>query len=218
MKKPIFFSFIITITMLSLIISCADRLDTYDIIQTTTTEQKLDNDAGTATAVAERKVSMDATAAAGGELDLRPAERAAATAQAEATAAAERGESIQMEDLDRVELTDNLPIEVPSDISPSSETITVQILNEGYYDPEVVVVKVGTSVVWENTQRTPYGILSDEGQDEVFNSGGLRRKLGAKENPTYEFTFTKVGRFTYGPDLSGAAMVAKGRGVIFVVE
>ena len=218
MKKPIFFSLIITVAMLSLIISCADRLDTYDIIQTTTTEQKLDNDAGTATAIAERKVSMDATAAAGGELDLRPAERAAATAQAEATAAAERGESIQMEDLDRVELTDNLPTEIPSDISPSSETITVQILNEGYYDPEVVVVKVGTSVVWENTQRTPYGILSDEGQDEVFNSGGLRRKLGAKENPTYEFTFTKVGRFTYGPDLSGAAMVAKGRGVIFVVE
>ena len=204
--------------MLSLIISCADRLDTYDIIQTTTTEQKLDNDAGTATAIAERKVSMDATAAAGGELDLRPAERAAATAQAEATAAAERGEAIQMEDLDRVELTDNLPMEVPSDISPSSETITVQILNEGYYEPEVVVVKVGTSVVWENTQRTPYGILSDEGQDEVFNSGGLRRKLGAKEKPTYEYTFTKVGRFTYGPDLSGAAMVAKGRGVIFVVE
>ena len=218
MKKPIFFSLIITVAMLSLIISCADRLDTYDIIQTTTTEQKLDNDAGTATAIAERKVSMDATAAAGGELDLRPAERAAATAQAEATAAAERGESIQMEDLDRVELTDNLPAEIPSDISPSSETITVQILNEGYYDPEVVVVKVGTSVVWENTQRTPYGILSDEGQDEVFNSGGLRRKLGAKENPTYEYTFTKVGRFTYGPDLSGAAMVAKGRGVIFVVE
>ena len=204
--------------MLSLIISCADRLDTYDIIQTTTTEQKLDNDAGTATAIAERKVSMDATSAAGGELDLRPAERAAATAQAEATAAAERGESIQMEDLDRVELTDNLPTEIPSDISPSSETITVQILNEGYYEPEVVVVKVGTSVVWENTQRTPYGILSDEGQDEVFNSGGLRRKLGAKENPTYEYKFTKAGRFTYGPDLSGAAMVAKGRGVIFVVE
>ena len=218
MKNSIFFSLIITVAMLSLIISCADRLDTYDIIQTTTTEQKLDNDAGTATAIAERKVSMDATAAAGGELDLRPAERAAATAQAEATAAAERGESIQMEDLDRVELTDNLPTEIPSDISPSSETITVQILNEGYYDPEVVVVKVGTSVVWENTQRTPYGILSDEGQDEVFNSGGLRRKLGAKENPTYEYTFTKVGRFTYGPDLSGAAMVAKGRGVIFVVE
>ena len=72
--------------------------------------------------------------------------------------------------------------------------------------------------MWENTQRTPYGILSDEGQDENFSSGGLRRKLGAKENPTFEYTFTKTGRFTYGPDLSGAAMVAKGRGVIFVVE
>jgi len=218
MKRSVVFSLLMTISMLGLMISCADRLDTYDIIQTTTTEQKLDNDASTATAEAERKISMDATAAAGGELDLRPAERAAATAVAEATAAAERGESIDLKDLDRVELIDNLPAEIPSDITPSTETITVEILNEGYYDPEVVVIKVGTSVIWANTQRTPYGILSDEGQDEVFNSGGLRRKLGAKENPTYEHTFTKVGRFTYGPDLSGAAMVAKGRGVIFVVE
>ena len=218
MKRSIVFSLLITFSMLGLMISCADRLDTYEIIGTTTTQQKLDNDAGTATAEADRKISMDATAAAGGEVDLRPAERAAATAVAEATAAAERGESIDLKDLDRVELTDNLPTEIPSDITPSTETVTVEILNEGYYDPEVVVIKVGTSVIWANTQRTPYGILSDEDQDEVFNSGGLRRKLGAKENPTYEHTFTKVGRFTYGPDLSGAAMVAKGRGVIFVVE
>ena len=218
MKRPIVLSLVITIFMLGLIISCAERLDTYDIIQTTTTEQKLDNDSSTATAEAERKISMDATAAAGGELDLRPAERAAATAVAEATAAAERGESIDLKDLDRVEVEFNLPSEVPVDATPSTETVTVEILNEGYYQPEVVVIKLGTSVIWENTQRTPYGILSDENQEEVFNSGGLRRKLGAKENPTYEHTFTKVGRFTYGPDLSGAAMVAKGRGVIFVVE
>jgi len=218
MKRSIVFSLLITFSMLGLMISCADRLDTYEIIGTTTTQQKLDNDAGTATAEADRKISMDATAAAGGEVDLRPAERAAATAVAEATAAAERGESIDLKDLDRVELTDNLPTEVPVDITPSTETITVEILNEGYYDPEVVVIKVGTSVIWANTQRTPYGILSDEGQDEVFNSGGLRRKLGAKENPKFEYTFTKIGRFTYGPDLSGAAMVAKGRGVVFVVE
>ena len=161
---------------------------------------------------------MEATRAAGGEVDLRPAERAAATAQAEATAAAERGEEINLDDLDRVELVDSLPTEIPSDIEPSSETVTVQILNEGYYDPDIVVIKVGTSVIWENTQRTPYGILSDSDQEENFSSGGLRRKLGAKENPTFEYTFTKTGRFTYGPDLSGAAMVAKGRGVIFVVE
>jgi plastocyanin len=218
MKRSIVFSLVITIFMLGLIISCAERLDTYDIIQTTTTEQKLDNDSSTATAEAERKISMDATAAAGGELDLRPAERAAATAVAEATAAAERGESIDLKDLDRVEVEFNLPSEVPVDATPSTETVTVEILNEGYYQPEVVVIKLGTSVIWENTQRTPYGILSDENQEEVFNSGGLRRKLGAKENPKYEHLFTKVGRFTYGPDLSGAAMVAKGRGVIFVVE
>ena len=203
---------------LLIIVACGERLDTYEIIGTTTTQQKLDNESGTATAVAERAASMEATRAAGGEVDLRPAERAAATAQAEATAAAERGEEINLDDLDRVELVDNLPTELPSDIEPSSETVTVQILNEGYYDPDIVVIKVGTSVVWENTQRTTYAILSDIDQEENFSSGGLRRKLGAKENPTFEYTFTKTGRFTYGPDLSGAAMVAKGRGVIFVVE
>ena len=216
MNLKLLFSSLIISSLI--IVACSERLDTYEIIGTTTTQQKLDNESGTATAVAERAASMEATRAAGGEVDLRPAERAAATAQAEATAAAERGEEINLDDLDRVELVDNLPTELPSDIEPSSETVTVQILNEGYYDPEIVVIKVGTSVVWENTQRTPYGILSDIDQEENFSSGGLRRKLGAKENPTFEYTFTKTGRFTYGPDLSGAAMVAKGRGVIFVVE
>ena len=210
---------IILIILLSLIIiSCSERLTSYEIIGTTTTQQKLDNDVGTATAEAERAFSMDATRAAGGDVSLRPAEKAAATAQAEATAAAEKGEEINLDDLDRVELVDNLPDDIPTDIIPSTETVTVQILNEGYYDPDIVVIKVGTSVIWENTQRTPYGILSDEAQEEDFSSGGLRRKLGAKENPSFEYTFTKVGRYTYGPDLSGAAMVAKGRGVVFVVE
>ena len=210
---------IILIVLVSLfIISCSERLTSYEIIGTTTTQQKLDNDVGTATAEAERAFSMDATRAAGGEVSLRPAEKAAATAQAEATAAAEKGEEINLDDLDRVELVDNLPDGIPPDIIPSTETVTVQILNEGYYDPDIVVIKVGTSVIWENTQRTPYGILSDEAQEEDFSSGGLRRKLGAKENPSFEYTFTKVGRYTYGPDLSGAAMVAKGRGVVFVVE
>ena len=210
---------IFLLVLLSLsVVSCSERLTSYEIIGTTTTQQKLDNDVGTATAEAERAFSMEATRAAGGEVSLRPAEKAAATAQAEATAAAEKGEEINLDDLDRVELVDNLPDEIPSDLTPSTETVTIQILNEGYYDPDIVVIKVGTSVIWENTQRTPYGILSDEGQEEDFNSGGLRRKLGAKENPTFEYTFTKIGRYTYGPDLSGAAMVAKGRGVVFVVE
>ena len=165
-----------------IIVACGERLDTYEIIGTTTTQQKLDNESGTATAVAERAASMEATRAAGGEVDLRPAERAAATAQAEATAAAERGEEINLDDLDRVELVDNLPTELPSGIEPSSETVTVQILNEGYYDPDIVVIKVGTSVVWENTQRTPYGILSDIDQEENFSSGGLK-KIRSQRKP-----------------------------------
>ena len=168
MNLKLFLSSLIIFSLI--VVACSERLDTYEIIGTTTTQQKLDNESGTATAVAERAASMEATRAAGGEVDLRPAERAAATAQAEATAAAERGEEINLDDLDRVELVDNLPTELPSDIEPSSETVTIQILNEGYYDPDIVVIKVGTSVIWENTQRTPYGILSDAEQDENFSS------------------------------------------------
>ena len=176
---------IILIILLSLIIiSCSERLTSYEIIGTTTTQQKLDNDVGTATAEAERAFSMDATRAAGGEVSLRPAEKAAATAQAEATAAAEKGEEINLDDLDRVELVDNLPDDIPSDMTPSTETVTVQILNEGYYDPDIVVIKVGTSVIWENTQRTPYGILSDENQEEnsrKINKNRLKSRTSIPE-------------------------------------
>ena len=218
MKKGIFFSFLLTSLLFILVISCSERLTTYEIIGTTTTEQRIDNDSGTATAIVERAASMKATAAAGGEVDLRPAERAAATAEAGATAAAEKGETINLEDLDRVELVDNLPETLPADITPSSETVTVEIINEGYFAPDVVVIKVGTTVIWENTQSIPYGTVTDPEQEEIFNSGRLKRKFGSKVNATFEHIFTKTGRFTYGPYLGGSAMVAKGRGVIFVVD
>jgi plastocyanin len=218
MSIRILLVFALTLISLVFIISCAERLTTYEIIGTTTTQQKLDNDAGTATGVAERAITMEATREAGGELDLRPAERAAATAVAEATAAAERGEEISMKDLDKTAIEDTLPAEIPAGMEPMTGEVIIEILNEGYYDPEIVVIKSGTNVIWENTQRTPYGILSDENQGEIFNSGSLRRPLGSKENPRFEHIFSSSGRFTYGPDLSGAAMVAKGRGVIFVVD
>ena len=218
MSKRILLVFALTLISLVFIISCANRLTNYEIIGTVTTQQKLDNDAGTATGVAERAITMDATRAAGGELDLRPGERAAATAVAEATAAAERGEVISNEDLDKTAIEDTFPLEVPAGMDPMAGEVIIQILNEGYYDPEIIFIKSGTKVIWENTQRTPYGILSDENQDEIFNSGSLRRPLGSKENPRFEYIFSSPGRFTYGPDLSGAAMVAKGRGVIFVTD
>ena len=89
MNLKLFLSSLIIFSLI--VVACSERIDTYEIIGTTTTQQKLDNESGTATAVAERAASMEATRAAGGEVDLRPAERAAATAQAEATAAAEAG-------------------------------------------------------------------------------------------------------------------------------
>ena len=66
MKLKLYLTLLIAFSII--IVACSERLDTYEIIGTTTTQQKLDNESGTATAVAKRAASMEATRAAGGDL------------------------------------------------------------------------------------------------------------------------------------------------------
>jgi len=63
-----------------------------------------------------------------------------------------------------------------------------------YYDPEVIDVKVGTTVLWENVDNTMHTATSgnpDLGADGVFDSDIL------SAGDTYEFTFTDVGSYDY---------------------
>jgi plastocyanin len=63
-----------------------------------------------------------------------------------------------------------------------------------YYDPEVINISVGTTVVWENIDNTLHTATSGNptgGGDGVFDSD----ILAAGE--MYEFTFTDAGNFDY---------------------
>jgi len=63
-----------------------------------------------------------------------------------------------------------------------------------YYDPQVIDVEVGTTVVWDNIDNTVHTVTSgnsDAGPDGVFDSEMM--VAGDK----YEFTFTTVGSQDY---------------------
>ena len=70
------------------------------------------------------------------------------------------------------------------------------VLQEGqiYYDPEVIDVEVGTTIVWENLDNTVHTSTSgnpDSGPDGLFDSGMM------SAGDVYEFTFTEAGTFDY---------------------
>ena len=63
-----------------------------------------------------------------------------------------------------------------------------------YYDPEIIDISVGTTVVWENVDSTVHTSTSgnpDTGADGVFDTETL------SAGDTYEFTFTETGNYEY---------------------
>jgi plastocyanin len=89
-----------------------------------------------------------------------------------------------------------LVIETPKEPTKIIIPEGAAILEEGqiYYDPEVINISVGTTVVWENIDNTLHTATSGNptgGGDGVFDSD----ILAAGE--MYEFTFTDAGNFDY---------------------
>lgn len=63
-----------------------------------------------------------------------------------------------------------------------------------YYDPEVLEISVGTTVLWENVDNTMHTATSgnpDSGADGTFDSDIL------SAGDTFEFTFTDAGTYDY---------------------
>lgn len=87
-------------------------------------------------------------------------------------------------------------------IEESKEAIKV-IIPEGaaipeegqiYYDPEIIDISVGTTIMWENVDNTVHTSTSgnpDTGADGVFDTETLAA------GDTYEFTFTEAGNYEY---------------------
>ncbi|AJW70412.1 cupredoxin domain-containing protein [Nitrosopumilus adriaticus] len=93
-------------------------------------------------------------------------------------------------------MVSTLIIEAPKE--PTKVTIPegAAIPEEGqiYYDPEVINIPVGTTVVWENVDSTMHTSTSgnpETGADGVFDSDIL--SMG----DSYEFTFAEAGNYDY---------------------
>ena len=74
------------------------------------------------------------------------------------------------------------------------EGAAIQEEGQIFYDPEIIDVTVGTTILWENVDSTMHTATSgnpDSGADGVFDSDIL------STGDTFEFTFTDAGNYEY---------------------
>src|SRR6185312_10950427 len=72
--------------------------------------------------------------------------------------------------------------------APAANTVQVSIT--GYkFDPPVLTIPVGTTVVWTNHDDVPHTVTST---DKTFKSSGA-----LDQGDTYSYTFTAAGTFNY---------------------
>jgi len=84
------------------------------------------------------------------------------------------------------------PAEPTKVLIPSGAAIPAD--DQLYYDPTVLDVSVGTTVLWDNVDNTMHTATSgtpDSGADGVFDSDIM------SAGDTYEFTFSDAGSFDY---------------------
>jgi plastocyanin len=78
----------------------------------------------------------------------------------------------------------------------SGPTQTVMITTDSSgaftFSPKMLTIKVGTTVIWQNTTQAPHTVTSDDGK--TFNSGNANP---VAPGTTFSFKFTAKGSFAY---------------------
>jgi plastocyanin len=74
------------------------------------------------------------------------------------------------------------------------------------FRPASITVKVGSTVIWTNGDRSPHNVISQQ-------SGGPLRSAIMKKGGTYKYTFRKTGRYAYlctiHPSMTGTVVVTR---------
>ncbi|NQW17534.1 MAG: hypothetical protein HQ478_08605 [Chloroflexi bacterium] len=218
---------ILVSTLLVALVAVACLETTNSVIQTTTAEQKAGNLQATREALIAAGLDPDNAQVSVGKGSV--AEQVQQTAAAQRTATSEAGGGTA-EDEELVELlggelvseavatqraggTETQPLEAP-DGPVESGVVLVEIFSAGKMKPAIIKIAPGTTVRWENTERSNHSTTADDGQAEDWDSGGMPKGILDKERPSYEHTFTTPGRYTYGSRVAGDG----GTGSVFVVE
>jgi plastocyanin len=96
----------------------------------------------------------------------------------------------------------------PKNPGPILVDVPVDIM-DSVFNPDEIVIPVGTTVVWTHQASLPHTVTSDGG---LFDSGTL------SNGETFEFTFDTVGSFPYHCIFHGGAGGLGMSGVVNVVD
>ena len=190
----------------------------FETIQTFEADLKVENATATAEAVIAEGGDPDAGITVGKNTI---AAQIQATAQARATEEAESGEasggaavgSEAGSEQSQVEGEEAAEIEVPEGAALEGEA-RVLLTDTYFFEPEVIKVKVGTKVIWENPRSSASSARSFEGEAEQWDTGALWKPSFGGDECCGEHTFTIVGCHRYRSEFSGDTAT----GAVCVVE
>ncbi|MBT3554300.1 MAG: hypothetical protein HN926_06940 [Chloroflexi bacterium] len=193
------------LVLTTILAACSSRPTTVQIVETTKAQNKLDNAQATRQAVIDSGGDPDATIQVQIS-DDSTAGKANEERAAKATAEAEAG--IVAEGVGSSELAQGAAFDVEVPEGPAlTGVIEVDIPSRGaegvVFDPAIIKIVVGSTVKWGHDRRSASSSTSDPGQAEEWDSGAFNKGPFDKEDPSFEYTFTVEGCFTYKSLFSG---------------
>ena len=204
----------------SAVVACGETTSQFEVIQTFETGERAMN----ATATAEAVIAAGGDPDAGIQVGANTiAAQIQATAQARATADAETGSQTGGKAVgtdagsEQAQVTgsedEGAEIEVPEGPALEGEA-TVIMADPSFFDPEVIKVKVGTTVTWENPRSSASSATSFDGEAEQWDTTDLWKSAFNPEVGSASHTFQVVGCHRYRSEFSGDTAT----GAVCVVE
>ena len=207
-----------TLTVAAL--ACGEVTSQFETIQTFEAEQKVINATATAEAVIAEGGDPDAGIQVGANTI---AAQIQATAQARATADAETGSQTGGRAVgtdagsEQAQVTgsedEETEIEIPEGPALEGEA-TVIMADPAFFEPEIIKVKVGTTVTWENPRSSASSATSFDGEAEQWDTTDLWKSSFNPEVGSASHTFQIVGCHRYRSEFSGDTAT----GAVCVVE
>jgi plastocyanin len=199
--------------------ACATGPTTVQIVETTKAQNKLDNAEATRQAVIDAGGDPDATV----QVQIAGDSAAAKAIQEKSEqATAQAAEGIFLEAVggtadDEANKGAAFEVDVPEGDALTGEII-VDIISRGaegtLFVPEIIKVKVGSTVTWTNARKSASSSTAHEGQNDHWDSEVMFRKTFPPDPATFDHTFEILGCFTYESQFSGDTNT----GAVCVVE
>ena len=207
-------------TLTAAVVACGETTSQFEVIQTFETGERAMN----ATATAEAVIAAGGDPDAGIQVGANTiAAQIQATAQARATADAETGSQTGGKAVgtdagsEQAQVTgsedEGTEIEVPEGPALEGEAVVI-MADPAFFDPEIIKVKVGTTVTWENPRSSATSATSFDGEAEQWDTTARWKSAFDPEVGSGSHTFQIVGCHRYRSEFSGDTAT----GAVCVVE